>query len=263
MRFPRFVPISAFILFLFAGSAGATLVVRATPEDLTEKATIIVRGEVLESKSRWTDDDRTINTYVRIRVEETLKGDAGSEVVVTCPGGTVGNSKVGVHGVPKFTSGEKVVVFGWRNKHGDLLPLGLNQGKFRIETDAGTGVEMAQNSLEGLALVSSRPAKDEASRKALREPDRLPLSDLRKRIHTRLAEVRAEEEKAKAAEAATDEAQGEAPKKTKDEATAEPVSEKPGTPDPTPIPEPEEPGKKKVGTEEKPEEESSPGRQDS
>ncbi len=182
MRFSRpFAASAAAALLLACLPASAAIVVRVGVEELTDTATLVIRGRVLESKARWTPDHATINTYVRVAVDEVLKGSAGAEVVVTCFGGTVGEHRIPVRGVPEFRKGETVVLFLWRNRRGELLPLGLNQGKFLVEKDPATGRLIARNSLKGLALVPLRPGA-----KLRKRPDVLPLDTLRDRVRERL-----------------------------------------------------------------------------
>jgi hypothetical protein len=201
MRIPRLFPICLLALALLAQSAAATIVLRVTVEDLAEKATLIVSGEVTEASARWTDDRATINTYVQIRVDKVVKGQADGTVEVTCPGGAVGDKRVAVEGVPKFTVGEQVFVFLWKNKRGEMLPLGLNQGKFLIEKDPDSGELMAKNSLEGLCFARRGTIGKAASSK----PDRLELADLERRVRERLERLSKadDEDKPKEAEGET------------------------------------------------------------
>lgn len=265
MRISRFL-LATLAVCLAAGTAAGAIVLRVTVEELAEKATLVIEGEVLEAKARWSDDGSTINTYVRVRVDEVLKGQAAGEVTITCPGGAVGEDKVDAHGVPGFEVGEKVVVFLWKNKLGDLLPLGLRQGKFRLEKDPETGKTMARNSLKGLTFA----VRGEAERKKVmsRKADVLPLADLRRRVRERvvLVEKKAREaaEKAarekKAAEPAEEEGSG-------DQAKTDPDAKKPEAEAPdvkAPAGNGEEPGGEKPKTpdpeKKKPGEEAPPGR---
>jgi hypothetical protein len=153
MRIPRLFPICLLALALLAQSAAATIVLRVTVEDLAEKATLIVSGEVTEASAR------------------------------------------------KFTVGEQVFVFLWKNKRGEMLPLGLNQGKFLIERDPDSGELMAKNSLEGLCFARRGTIGKAASSK----PDRLELADLERRVRERLERLSKadDEDKPKEAEGET------------------------------------------------------------
>ena len=176
------------LLALFASAANAAIVVRADVNSLTDTSTVVVRGEVLSVVTKWTDDKSAIHTLVTLRVHSVLKGQAAKEITVTCYGGEIGNTRVPVLGMPKFVKGERVVVFLWKNGHGDLIPNGFNQGKFRIEKDEKTGKETAKNSLDGLAF---RPVADAKSRRKplKRTVDVYALPDLEKKVKDRVEVV--------------------------------------------------------------------------
>ena len=63
---------------LLASSASATIALRVDVNDLTDGATVIVRGEVTKIVSKWTDDESSIHTLVTLKVLKTLKGTAGN-----------------------------------------------------------------------------------------------------------------------------------------------------------------------------------------
>lgn len=183
----RYLPAALLAVLLAVAPAAAAVVLRVGVDDLTDKATAIVVGKVTSVEARWTTDHRTINTYVTIRVRKALKGAVDREVVVTCPGGRVGDDLLHVSGVPTFEKKERVLVFLWKNKNGDLLPLGLNQGKFHIHLDAKSGKVMASNSLEGLTFAL-RPGQSASSAAT---PDSMPLSDLEQKIEDRIVKTAA------------------------------------------------------------------------
>jgi hypothetical protein len=193
MRTPLLISLAVLFLLLVAVPAHATIVIRAGVEDLTDKATVVVRGEVTHVESLWNEAHTTIQTKARIRVAAVLKGEAGAEIVATFPGGQVGEDRMKVSGVPAFEKGEEVVIFLWKNRDGDYLPLGLNQGKFRIETDPRTGERTAKNSLKGLSFVVARdrkPSTVPATEAAEPRPDAMPVATLERRIRDRLEAIR-------------------------------------------------------------------------
>ncbi len=52
----------------------------------------------------------TIKTAIRIEVDEYVKGEGETELVLTMDGGTVGNETIDVGGVPRFAEGERVLL---------------------------------------------------------------------------------------------------------------------------------------------------------
>jgi hypothetical protein len=156
-------------------------------EALVRSSAVVVRGEV-ESVAVSPDDRGGVDTWVTLRVEESLKGaDGRGHVALRLPGGTWRDRVVRVFGVPEFARGERVVVFATPTRRGPLTVTGLFQGKFRIEPDvaggdvaiqdAGTGAEIAGGAgarprealapflerIRGLARRSPAPIRAEAA----------------------------------------------------------------------------------------------------
>ena len=86
---------------------------RAGPSllQLIERAETIVAGEVLELESAWTESRSTIYTTVTLRVDRRLKGGGAEVVRFRIPGGTVGDQAMIVTHSPRFSVGERTLVF--------------------------------------------------------------------------------------------------------------------------------------------------------
>jgi hypothetical protein len=173
-----------------ASTAAATVVLRVTPRELADKADLVVEGRVAAVDVRWDDDRTCINTYVTFTVERSLKGNGPGSVVITVPGGKVGDEEVRVEGTAQFARDEEAVVFLWKSPAGEWGVLGEGQGKFRLTKDAKTGRRMAANSLRGLCLVVRGDPKGEAAQ-AARKPDSLPYDDLVTAVRTSIEEAKA------------------------------------------------------------------------
>jgi hypothetical protein len=139
-RAARAIPLAVAILASSA-SARASLVTQFDTEALVRSSAVIVRGEV-ESVAVALDERGAIQTWVTIRIEESLKGAGDrTRVALRLPGGTWRDRVTRVFGVPQFARGERVVVFAVPTRAGTLTVTGLFQGKFRIErSDAGEEV---------------------------------------------------------------------------------------------------------------------------
>jgi hypothetical protein len=76
-----------------------------------------------------------------LETETYLKGDLGGTVQFRVPGGSLGRYQNVVVGAPRFSVGQRVIVF--LGARGPTVPfiLGLHQGVFRILRSAG-GEEM-------------------------------------------------------------------------------------------------------------------------
>ena len=109
---------------------------RISLPELSQKADTIVHGTVRRMESRWSGDRRRIITDVEIEVTETLKGQAGSTVLLVQPGGRVGDIGQMVHGLPSFTPGEEVVVFLDRHGADAFRVTAMAQGKYQVRRAA-------------------------------------------------------------------------------------------------------------------------------
>jgi hypothetical protein len=101
-----------FITVLGVAENTAALMLKMSLEELTLGADTIIVGQVLHRKSHWNKDKTDIFTQTVISAKESLKGIANSgKIVISVPGGTIGDTTVEVTDVPDFSVGEKVVIF--------------------------------------------------------------------------------------------------------------------------------------------------------
>jgi hypothetical protein len=129
-------------VFLLLGlPARATTVLQADLPELAQAADAVVHGTVRRMESRWSGDGRRIVTDVEIQVTESLKGQPGATVLVTQPGGHVGDVGQVVHGLATFKQGEEVVLFLERRGPRAFRVAGMTQGKYQVQRSAdGTQV---------------------------------------------------------------------------------------------------------------------------
>jgi len=120
-------------------------VIKMTAKDLTERSTAVLYGKCSKVKSEWNDRKDLIFTYVTVVPEEYVKGNLGSEAVITIPGGQVDDIRYEVSEMPLFVEGEEIVAFIWTNPAGKHLITGGYQGKMKIEKDIKTGKRMVQD----------------------------------------------------------------------------------------------------------------------
>jgi hypothetical protein len=117
-------------------------VIKMSAKDLTDKSTAVLYGKCSRVKCEWNDKKDKIYTYVTVVPEAYIKGNLGSEVTLTVPGGQVGNIVYEVSDMPLFVEGEETVAFVWTNPSGKNLVTGGYQGKMKIEKDSKTGKRM-------------------------------------------------------------------------------------------------------------------------
>lgn len=125
-------PLAASLLLLAPAGARAGSLRAKSVEESARTSDAVVRGTVLSTASRWAAGH--IVTDVEIAVASAWKGQPGSRVTVTIPGGVVDDLGQHVDAAPKFTVGEEVVVFVQRAPNGRMNRVnGLAQGKYRVE----------------------------------------------------------------------------------------------------------------------------------
>ncbi len=124
---------TAFVLIAIAMHSFATTVERMELPQLVSASDNIVQGRVESIESRL--ESNRIYTYISINVDEPLKGAARRAVLLRQLGGTVGNKRTWIAGMPEFRKGSQVIVFLRDRRDGTFDVAGLNQGKYEIENN--------------------------------------------------------------------------------------------------------------------------------
>ncbi len=123
--------VAALIAMLWVGTVFAE-VEKLTLEELTNRASTIVRGVVVRLKSHWDEDHAVIYTSVTISVTDHVKGrPEAEEIIIEVPGGIVGEIGMTVSDVPRFEKGEEVILF-LEEYFQALQVVGWFQGKYTI-----------------------------------------------------------------------------------------------------------------------------------
>lgn len=138
-----------------------TVVEAMDVEELATRASHVVHGTVLRSTPSWSEG--RIETRVELRVG-TGWGEFTHEttsILISIPGGQVGNLAQRVSGAPRLNPGEEVVVFLWRDPHAQdpsFRIVSLNQGTYRVlRTPEET---RAVSHLEGLHRLERGTGKE-------------------------------------------------------------------------------------------------------
>jgi hypothetical protein len=144
----------------------ATTVIPPTFNELVDEADAIFQGSVTSVKSEWVGEgaQRHIMTYVTFKVDQTIKGDVGSEYTLRMLGGTVDGETMAVSDAPKFEVGNKDILFV-QNNGTQFIPLvGIMHGRFHVRTDQTGREVVAKNNgetLKSLAHVSAETGAEE------------------------------------------------------------------------------------------------------
>jgi hypothetical protein len=106
---------------------------------LVRSSHLVVTGTVGRVESAALPGGRIV-TRARIAVAEVLKGSTRrATLVVTTPGGTVGDRSLEVLGAPTFVPGDAVLVFLQRTRGGELRTNALALGVYRLADDGRGG----------------------------------------------------------------------------------------------------------------------------
>ena len=148
--------------------AHATMEVPVEFGEMVQGSQLVVYGRVVDVRSQQTGDRRSIETIVTMEVTQALKGQPGETVTFRLPGGEVGRYRRVIVGVPRFASGDDVIVFLRGAPPALPTVFGLSQGLYRVARAA-----------DGRALVApavfTAPAAG-AERVVRGDPARQPLA---------------------------------------------------------------------------------------
>src|SRR5438445_629430 len=124
-----------------------TIVVPPTFEQLVQQAELIFQGTVTDVRSVWEGEgaQRHIDTYIRFRIDENVKGNATSSYTLRVLGGTVGDETMEVTDSPKFKVGDREILFVEHNNEQFVPLVGINHGHFHVQRDEQTGRDIMMN----------------------------------------------------------------------------------------------------------------------
>ena len=172
------------LIVLSVGVASATLIQRMSLEELVDEAQSVVHGSVAKKWSAWDDKQQVIWTHYEITVADSLKGAREGKIVVSEPGGTVGDAAMQVAGAPVYEVGEEVVLFTAPTPIGYARTCGWTQGKFHVEKSAGGVRKVRSSGLQGAEIAQSsskQPAAVQAQTD-LRSVNGMQLEEFKTRL---------------------------------------------------------------------------------
>jgi hypothetical protein len=171
----RVAILSAVLLAISAPIRGTSLR-KIEFRELVIQADRIVQGKVDAVEVRMDSRLRLPFTWVRLRVDDPLKGDRRQTIFLRHVGGKLPGSTntLSVAGTPQFRVGDNVLVFltRIRDESDTYQVLGMNQGKYRIVD------ETAIAQVTGVQLVDSRTGRVLPSGFT----ERAPLDSIKSRI---------------------------------------------------------------------------------
>jgi hypothetical protein len=151
--------ILSLVLLPTVRTAHATTVIEKSFTDLVSQADAIAVGTVSDIRERWDAAQQVPLTLVTFSNLTVLKGNPGASMTLEFLGGTMPNGLVMViPGIPRFTVGEKTVVFSAGNQR-EVCPLvGVWQGLLRVVSDPQRDGETVSDSFR-VPLVKIQAGK--------------------------------------------------------------------------------------------------------
>ena len=135
--------------------------------EMVQGSQLVVHGRVVDVRSQQTGDRRSIETIVTVAVAEALKGRPGDTVTFRMPGGDVGRIRRVMVGVPRFTSGDDVIVFLRGVPPALPTVFGLSQGLYRVARTADGRAVVAPAILTSPAVGTERVVRGDPARQPL------------------------------------------------------------------------------------------------
>ena len=168
MRLFQTIFFYAILITFFIHSEGYSQSIQSEIKNLSEGADMIVTGKVVNQKSEWSSDKSKIYTNVTIQVDEYLKGNRGNKnVVITTPGGEVGEVGELYTHMPRFKNDEDVLVFVKEDKksqnykvfNGENGKMTLYDDKITGEKITPSNIKMSKLKEEIKEFVNKQPQK--------------------------------------------------------------------------------------------------------
>jgi hypothetical protein len=140
------------VLIIVGGFFSASFAQTTTSdvESMSKSADIIITGKVVEQNSNWNENKTRIYTQATIQVEEYLKGSNNSgSVIVSYPGGEVGDVGELYSHMPRFEDQEEVLVFLKKDeKNPGYKVFNGENGKIRVINDPETGEKVTASNVQ-------------------------------------------------------------------------------------------------------------------
>jgi len=146
-------------------------------EELFQKAEKIAVGRVVDLSCQMDPRTELIYTWVTLHVEKEFKSGRGDfELRLRIPGGRIGNLALKVSHAPRFSKGERVLVF-LRQVGNDWTVVGWQQGKFTLQGQRIRGQKITLPELEARILrVTQREGMPRSDTGLKVHPARIELS---------------------------------------------------------------------------------------
>ncbi len=154
-----------------ATNVRATTVIPPNFDELVASADAVFTGDVLGVRGQWEGEgaNRRIFSSVTFEVLRVMKGKATTPYTLRMLGGTVGTRTLEVSDVPKFATGDRVVVFVKDNGIQFFPAVGVMHGVYRLTRPGSSATPEKVLDHAGRPLLAVEEiGQDAAVREALR-----------------------------------------------------------------------------------------------
>lgn len=150
MRTKTYLPFLILILTACFSTGVFSQSIQTKMKELSENSDIILEGKVIQKKSNWNENKTRIYTNVTLQVDDYLKGNQGNKtIVVTTPGGEVGEIGELYSHVANFNNNEDVLVFVKEDKKNkNYKVLNGEEGKMTLYNDKITGEKVTPSNMK-------------------------------------------------------------------------------------------------------------------
>jgi hypothetical protein len=162
MKRVRRILLFATCAVLFVGAiARATTLMRMSVANMTRAADVVVRARCVTNVTGW--DAGEIWTFTTFQTDDAWKGAPPGLLTVRLLGGRTDNLTSTVDGVPRFQTGENVVLFLEPAARGEFSIVTWMQGTFRVRRNRKTGEESVTQDTATFATLDLVTRRFEAS----------------------------------------------------------------------------------------------------
>ena len=138
----KFVWLAA-VLLLVAQPAPATTLIPIDLEGLSNLSDAVIVGTAVHQEIVPSKDGSFPFTFVTFDVERVFKGTVrGRHLTLRLQGGTLDDETVVIHGMPRFDTGERYLLFVYGNGVTASPVLGWIQGQYRFVREPRSGREV-------------------------------------------------------------------------------------------------------------------------
>src|SRR5262249_28062960 len=179
--------IAAVVVVMLSSSASATTVRTPADDEMIIGARAIVIANVVAVSTSLDESRNRVCTYTTLRVQEVLKGQiTDKKIVLKEEGGDLGYRGTVVYGTPRYTVGEKVLVYLNTWSDGSLRTHQMFLGKFNIVRDPETGKKTVVRSIPDSEVVYLK-GEAQSQQQGGVATERMELSAYKEMLRTRLA----------------------------------------------------------------------------